>query len=742
MQTLRWKQVRLIFSREVRDQLRDRRTLFMIAVLPLLLYPLMGMSFMQLAQFLKKHPSQILLVAEAPLPTNPPLLDGRHPVDLSAHDAQLVDVEVRVADLPDARRAAEQATTIIESGSHDMVVCFPRGFIRRIEQQTEGGRAAANAAEDATQTEPLIYYNAAKDRSRIAYERMTFVLNQWRRRLQPPESPAVEASPLPFTLTAQDIAEPVGRRAAIWSKILPFVALVWALTGAFYPAVDLCAGEKERGTLETLLSSPADRTEIVFGKLLTVMLFSFSTAVLNLLCMLVTATFTLAQFQNVVPEGQSLVLGAPPLFSIGWLVLALVPIVALFSALALALATMARSTREGQYYLMPLLLITMPLMLLSLFPAAELDLGSSLIPITGVMLLLRQLMEAEYRTALLYATPVLTVTLGCGWMAIRWAVDQFNNEEVLFRESERFDLSLWLRHLFRDRSPTPSVGEALMCGILILLIRFFASLSLPLAAGLGTVRRLDLRIVGGLRGDAAIIMSIMLTTRPTETLLLHPPQVWKTVPAAALLALFLHPVATAVTVIVRVLYPLDPEALAPLEGVMRQAPGLFPMVLLMAVMPAICEEIAFRGYILSGLRHLGNRWRAIFISSLLFGLAHGVFQQSVTALLFGLILGYLAVKTRSLLPCVVFHAVHNSLGLAAAQWLSQPPQAPWVDWIFTSVHDTTTGTEIVYYGAPVLLLAFCAAAVVLNWFRSLPHVPTDEERLKSTIDQRLSAATA
>ena len=58
----------------------------------------------------------------------------------------------------------------------------------------------------------------------------------------------------------------------MWSKILPFVVLIWALTGAFYPAIDLCAGEKERGTLETLLSSPAQRSEIVWGKLLSVVI--------------------------------------------------------------------------------------------------------------------------------------------------------------------------------------------------------------------------------------------------------------------------------------------------------------------------------------------------------------------------------------------------------------------------------------------------------------------------------------
>ena len=64
---------------------------------------------------------------------------------------------------------------------------------------------------------------------------------------------------------------------------------------------------------------------------------------------------------------------------------------------------------------------------------------------------------------------------GCCLLAIRWAVDQFNSEAVLFRESERLDVGLWLRHLLRDRGDTPSVAEAMFCGVLILLIRFFMS---------------------------------------------------------------------------------------------------------------------------------------------------------------------------------------------------------------------------------------------------------------------------
>ena len=93
--------------------------------------------------------------------------------------------------------------------------------------------------------------------------------------------------------------------------------LLWAMTGAFYPAVDLCAGEKERGTLETLLSSPAERSEIVLGKLLTIMVFSMVTAALNLLSVGITGSLVFRQMENF---------GGPPPLAVVWLSLALLPV--------------------------------------------------------------------------------------------------------------------------------------------------------------------------------------------------------------------------------------------------------------------------------------------------------------------------------------------------------------------------------------------------------------------------------
>ena len=150
---------------------------------------------------------------------------------------------------------------------------------------------------------------------------------------------------------------------------------------------------------------------------------------------------------------------------------------ALFSALCLACAAFARSTKEGQYYLMPLLLVTMPLMMLPMAPGVGAEPGQQ--PDSGH----RRGAAADGRwcraiTPKRCATSCrcACVTLVCCQLAIRWAVYQFNQESVLFRESERLDLRRWVVHLVRDRQDTPSLAEAFFCVALIYVIQFFTQL--------------------------------------------------------------------------------------------------------------------------------------------------------------------------------------------------------------------------------------------------------------------------
>jgi sodium transport system permease protein len=745
---MNWTNVRLILSREIRDQLRDRRTLFMIAVLPILLYPLLGMSFLQLAQFMQERPTSVLVVGAKNLPG---LIEnagfaGRY--FESPKQAELLELHF-VSDEPRAgaaggtnRKAAAQRD--VQSGKYDVAVYFPSDFASQLEsfrqairQQRARGELEDDrspAAEKTSRREPQlprpeIFFSTASEKSQIAFARLTEVLRHWteevgRENLEAGGMPASAAKP--FELALADVADQSGHRgAALWAKILPVLLLLWALTGAFYPAVDLCAGEKERGTLETLLCSPAERSEIVLGKLATIMLFSAVTAVLNLISMGITGCLVLGQMEQF---------GPPPVTAVIWLPVALLPVSALFSALCLALSAFAKSTKEGQYYLMPLLLITMPLVILPMAPGVELNLGSSLIPVSGLVLLLRYVLEGSYWQAVQYLPTVLAITLGACLLSIRWAVDQFNSESVLFRESERIDVSLWLRHLLQDRQPTPTVAGAVFCGMLILLIRFFMSFAAPQP---GSFR--DFALVAAVTQLAvvatpALLMAVMLTSSPRQALLLRWPP-WFTLPAAVALAVVLHPVARLLQTVVMQLYPVSPDmkaALGGLELIFRQAPW-WQAALVIALVPALCEELAFRGFILSGFRHLGHKWRAIFYSALFFGISHAVLQQSIVATLLGLVIAYLAVQTNSILPGMLFHVTHNALQLASTK-VTPELLARWpaLDALFTMGPEREIGFpwQVVAFGG---LLAL----ILLIQFYRLQYPKTVEEERQEAIARAL-----
>jgi sodium transport system permease protein len=205
------------------------------------------------------------------------------------------------------------------------------------------------------------------------------------------------------------------------------------------------------------------------------------------------------------------------------------------------------------------------------------------------------------------------------------------------------------------------------------------------------------------------------------------------IPAAILLAVALHPFVLILGQWIQQIYPISQSMKEQMEGfksLFQQAPSFWLVLGLFAVVPAICEELACRGFILSGLRHTGHRWLAIAGSAFFFGLIHLVLQQQINAAIFGLVIGYVALKTESILPAMAFHCVHNALALSL-QFVTPAlvREHPWLGSIAE-----VSGTEF-YYRWPVLVVCGLSAAALLWWFKSLPYHLTDEEELQETRDQ-------
>ncbi|WP_164102025.1 ABC transporter permease subunit/CPBP intramembrane protease [Candidatus Laterigemmans baculatus] len=727
--------VMLVYLREMRDQLRDRRTIFTIAVLPLVLYPLVGSVLLQVAQFTQEHPTSVCLIGGENLPSHPPLLApaeasssralGRFADTLDEQSEGIHLVQHPLAADADPERVRAEAEEWVRSDLYHIVLWVPPGFTAAADgadQTSAASGAAALAGADAlvggesgstaARGKSLqVFYNVASDPSRVAHQRIMRVLSAWRdqwvqERL---DARGLDAAVLsPFGVETVDIAPKATRDAAFWSKLLPFVMLVWAMTGAFYPAIDLVAGEKERGTLETLLCSPALRSEIVMGKLAAVTTFSTLTAMLNVSSMLVTSLFVFRQVMPLGPDGGSM--GLPPLVPMLWLLVALFPLSALFSALALAIAALARSSKEGQYYLMPLMMVSLPLVLLPLLPGTTLNAGTSLIPVTGMFLLARALVEGQYWAALIHLPLVAGVTLLCLWMATRWARRQFEDETVLFRGGEQWNLSGWVRHLWRDREGAATVGQALMCATVILVGMFFAKLVVTGGPTDWTgILQMVLLPQVGLILAPTLLMACVLTRSMRQSLRVRRPAILS-LPVAVLLGVALHPTYMALGQLIQQIYPLSDAALAalqPFERIVSTAP-LWQVIIVLAVVPAICEELAFRGFMFSGLVRDHGRLRAIVGTSVLFGMSHGVLQQSMAATVMGVLLAWIALRTGSILPGLLVHLTNNALSVSLGRLATS--DAPWVR------HFLSGDSGEPAYRLEWVLLAGCIAVLCLVYF--------------------------
>jgi sodium transport system permease protein len=161
------------------------------------------------------------------------------------------------------------------------------------------------------------------------------------------------------------------------------------------------------------------------------------------------------------------------------------------------------------------------------------------------------------------------------------------------------------------------------------------------------------------------------------------------------------------------------------------APNWWVVLGLMALLPALCEEIAFRGFVLSGLRHVGHKWWAIGLSAVAFGLVHPIPHQKIPAIVMGFVIGYVAVQTSSLWPCILLHAVHNSLGLLVqniAESVQKNPRSP--------LGFLLGGEEPLLYHPITVAACGVGVAAILWGLHGVRYRRTAEEQLEEARQRR------
>ena len=240
---------------------------------------------------------------------------------------------------------------------------------------------------------------------------------------------AAELSPgfvEPFALKSANVATDSRKIQAVIGSILPYLIILFCFFGAFYPSLDLTAGEKERFTLETLLLAPVSRLEIATGKFMVVFAAAITAAVLATTSMALTLT------HGVLPEGlaESFDLEFQPL-ALALTASLLLPVAALFSAMLLGVSLLARSFKEAQSYATPLQLLVIIPAVAALLPDLETDLSLAWVPLMNVSLLMKELLKGNYLWDFYVITLSTTIVLTS---VVLWLTGLlFRRESVLLR---------------------------------------------------------------------------------------------------------------------------------------------------------------------------------------------------------------------------------------------------------------------------------------------------------------------
>jgi sodium transport system permease protein len=645
---IRWKTVRTVLAKELLETIRDRRTMLMMLVLPTLLYPAMLVIIQQLAIFGQRQ------LGAAPAKV---AVAGADPRLVRFLDA---DSSIRVFGAESASVAAVRAGTVeaaVLVGAAEAAGGIRPGGI--------GGHASPDSLATALGgggTRPVrILFDASEDRSQRAREIATKRLDAWgdtllAGRLRGAGLPAGFATPLLVADSSVATAEEAGGYAL--GRFLPLILVMMTLLGAFYPAIDISAGEKERGTLETLLTAPVPASEIVAGKFAAVALIGMAAAVANLASLLLTFQSGIFRFAPAAQIRFTLPAGAALL-----VLLALIPLSVLFAATFLGLAVRAQSFKEAQNALTPAQLgATLPLLVVTL-PGIDFTPALALVPVVGVAMFFRELMAGG--APLLPSLLAVLSTIGYAALALVFAARAFGREEVLFGggSAEAAKGGGWAARLQGWRTaergvPLPAEALVFIAGIALLYFHLGARLqgSDP-ERGLLASQWLLLAL-------PAAAFAVLGPYAPRRTLALRPPSP-RTLLAAALIALGGMPVGWGIGWLQMQMFEGGMESLLPLQQLLTatDTQRALWLLLIAAVTPAICEELVFRGVLLQSLSREERAWRAVLLSAAIFGAFHLSFETALRFLptmWIGVLMGWVVWHSRSIFASMLMHFLNNA----------------------------------------------------------------------------------
>lgn len=627
--------VGIVYRKELLETLRDRRTLVVMVVLPLCLYPIVGIGI-----------TQVVGSQEA--------RRGQQSSRVALRGPDWPELQRSLVDGKQIELGREHATEqSVREGRVDLLLTVPPKL-----QQT--------LARDGTVKLELVY-DDTRERSRLAHKRVTQEVERLARKIVQRRLKGHGLSRelvRPLTTGEKRVGTAHGRGAQLMARVVPMLVILMVLLGAFYPAIDVTAGEKERGTLETLLAAPVDRISLMAGKYLVVATAGVITGLLNLGSIGLTLSLGFGPALRAAGVASQDV----PWSAVLLTVVAMVPAALFFAAILIAIAALGRSFKEAQNLLTPVLLVCQLPALVAQVPGIELNLFTAVIPVVNVSLLTRDLIAG--RTAWLPAGVTILSLALYTVVALKLAARIFVGERLLFAPDPGAGKrrGIWgalLPHR-GDRppaeAPTPTQASLL----------FLVVMALILLVGQPMQAR---HLVAGLLVTEWVLIALPVLllvwlgrVRLAGALALNRPA-----PAAMLGALLTglsawYLVGMLVETVQQRVMPMPPEMVREYHRALFSAErGLALDLFVLALSPAVCEELLFRGVLLQGTRRSMSPTWTVVVNGLLFGLFHISPYRFVSTMILGMVLALIVLRAGSILPGMLFHLLNNASAIVVGR---------------------------------------------------------------------------
>lgn len=689
-----------ILRKELTETLRDRRTLLMMVALPVVIYPLLmiGFSKLQVSQQ-EATAERVSRVAvwgvETPGFRDAITKGGRVAVEGRAVPPDGVRRGLAAGTLArppvpagaegGARPPGAETSAAVEPDNPVLAAARSAVSARQVDAVVVLWPDTAQALAELGVGSVSIYFDSVREDSLEAQSRLERLVAAYRETLVSDRERRLGLVPgfaRGLDVRSTNVAHEARRSGQILGLFLPFILVTMSLLGGFYPAIDITAGEKERGTMQTLLCAPISPIEIVAGKYLAVWVTSLIAALANVVSLGTTV-------MRILP-GESISVSMPTLLMVFGMLL---PVTLFITAVFLAVAAFAKDFKDGQNFLTPVYMLLALPSAVTMLRGIELNAWTAFVPVVNIALLIKALLVSEAAPDLIF----LALLSSTAWaaMAIMLAARVFAREQVLLggRESLRSLLGFERR---AGALPTPPF--VLSAFAFVLVLAFYGSLLLKSS---GTIVTLLVTEYGFFLAPTLLLVAgFGFAWRPTLAL--------RRPPISGLVAAVLigsSAWAVAAGLLIRLLPPPESlvralEQLLLLDG--APAP-LWLVWLVIACTPALCEELFFRGLVLSGLRRLGL-WPALVTCALLFGLAHSSVYRLIPTFFIGLLLSWLVWRTGSIWTGILAHALNN--GIAATLVYHKPLAAA-----------LGAGTQMYLGWRPTLtaVLALAAGLVVLRF---------------------------